>query len=94
MHRILDIRSLVVRSICVFSILSAIPVAAAAASFILISASRSVSEDGTSFCELCDPPTEFPSNSSESSNEFGFFLSLSPALAAKQSRTRRCGPIY
>jgi len=91
MHRILDIRSLVVRSICVFSILSAIPVAAAAASFILISASRSVSEDGTSFCELCDPPTEFSSNSSESSNEFGFFSEFVSGIGseAEQNSTLR-----
>jgi len=90
MHRILDIRSLVVRSICVFSILSAIPVAAAAASFILISADRFV-EEGTSVCELCDPPTEFSSNSSESSNEFGFFSEFVSGIGseAEQNSTLR-----
>ena len=50
-----------------------------------------MSEDGTSFCELCDPPTEFSSNSSESSNEFGFFSEFVSGIGseAEQNSTLR-----
>ena len=74
MHRILAIRSIALHSICVFSILAAIP--AAAASFILVSANRFVLEQGTSFCGSCEPPSEFSTSSSEQTNEFGLFTEL------------------
>lgn len=73
MRSIRVVRSIVVHSICVLSMVAAVPAAATTASFILMSADRSVFEEGTSVCERCDPPSSYSTKSSEASVAFGLF---------------------